>query len=93
MKKIDFTKFKLLDIDGKELTQNKDDIPVYKWLANTIYFMTTSIDIAQIAQKINNGEEVELRDQELEAIITIIESDKFNYLPFVKRQLLQFLSS
>lgn len=89
MKKINFSELEILDIDWKEI-----ELPftINKIIANAIYQMTSSLDLVEIAKKINNWEEVELRDTDIEEIKTIINWKEFLYYPVIKRQIIDFIS-
>jgi len=90
--KINFKDLTLLDIEWKEVKQTKEELPVYKMIANAIFMHSMDIELSDISKRIYAWEEVELREKEIEEIIGIIKSDKFPVIPMVKRCVIDFLS-
>ena len=88
MKKIDFSKIEVKDIDGKPYMIAKkvgDDIvkeqyDFAKVLGNGLFYQGQDIRLAEIGHKIYHHEEVELTDEEIKSVREFIEK---GFVPFV----------
>jgi len=67
--KIDFTKVVLRDIAGKPVKGQTD---IHKTIANCIYFTARTVDMIDIARKINQGVAVELLEPQIREIINVV---------------------
>ena len=85
--KYNFSEVKIKDIDGKEINNT------HKALANAIYLLTENLDLVEIAQKINRGEEVDLEKAEVETIKQIINEPKAGFFAFVKKAYFDYIDS
>lgn len=82
--KINFSKIKLRDIEGREIKNSK----IHKGIANAIYMFAKNLDLLEIAIKINKGEEVELRESDIAEIETIINSKEAGFMAFARKAIL-----
>jgi len=88
MRKIDFSKIVVKDIEGnpykdRRKTQNGEEIVPYdfaKTLGNGLFYGGKDIHISELGQKIYHHETVTLSDDELEVIRQFIND---NFVPFV----------
>lgn len=102
MKKVDFTKVKIYGINGEEIPlqiAEEDDkgnlktkeTSVCETLGNTLFIQAKTIPLAEIAKRIYNKEEVELRDEDIAEIKEVINGRYFQFAPMVKRQVIDFI--
>ena len=86
MKKIDFSKIVVKDIDGKDymVPVKSGGLVPYdfaKQVGNGLFYMGKDIRISEIGQRIYHHEEGELTDEEITVIREFIDS---NFVPFVR---------
>lgn len=78
MKKIDFSKIVVKDIEGNPYrVQQGKEIVEYdfcKPLGNTLFYTSKDIRLSEIGQKIYHHETVELTDEEIKAVREVINS-------------------
>lgn len=84
MKKVDFSKIVVRDIDGNQYmtTNGKEKVPYdfAKILGNGLFYQGKDIRLAEIGQKMYHHEEVELTDEEVASVREFIEK---GFVPFV----------
>ena len=81
--KIDFSKIQVKDIEGKELT-----LDVSQQLGNMMYLNARDIAVADLGHEIYHKKEVELTDEQAEAVAEFVEN---GFKAFVKREILALL--
>ena len=81
--KIDFSKIQVKDIEGKELT-----LDVSQQLGNMMYLNARDIAVADLGHEIYHKKEVELTDEQAEAVAEFVENC---FKAFVKREILALL--
>ncbi len=78
MKKIDFSKIVVKDIDGKPyMVRQKNELVPYdfaKALGNSLFYTSQDIHLSELGQKIYHHEAVELTDEEIKAVREVINS-------------------
>lgn len=88
--KIDFTEIKLLDIGGKEIPYEKNEI--HKRIAEALYFHSQDLDYVEIGREINKGEEIGLRKKELQYIGSLFSQINTDKIPaFIKKAVKEFI--
>lgn len=88
MKKINFSKIVVLDIDGNQymvpqVKDNKQMLVPYdfaKVLGNGLFYKGQDIHLSELGQKIYHHEEVELTDEDIQNIRKFINE---SFVPFV----------
>lgn len=85
MKTVDFSKATIVDIKGDVIETGEK---IHVLIGEAIYREANSITLAELAKRIYEGKEVELRDSEVQEIKQIIEK---SFIPLFKRQLIQFM--
>ena len=88
--KIDFTKVVLHDLAGKPL---KTQSEVHKTIANTIYFTARSVDLIEVAQAVNKGQEVELSVSQIEEIKNLVNHPQATLAAFAKVAVQKYLDA
>ena len=85
--KVNFSKVKLTDIDGKVIPGAK----IHKTLADVIWKFANSVDLVDIAIAINKGQEVALEKVEIAEIRRLINDPKCGFFTYAKKALFDFL--
>ncbi len=85
--KYNFSEVQAKTLDG---TPVKD---LAKSLANAIYIATKDLSLVKVAQKIHDGEEVELTVPQSEEIKRIIQDEKYGFFAFVQAALIDFIDN
>lgn len=86
--KVNFSKVKLTDIDGKVLPGSG----VHKTLADVLYKFASSVDFVDLAIAINRGQEVALEKVEVVEIRRLINDPKCGFFTYAKKALFDFLN-
>ena len=86
--KYNFSEVRVINVDGAAV----EGATIHKALANAIYNFTTNLDLVETAMLINKGEEVELKDSEVEAIKKVIKDDRAGFLAFAQKTLLDYIA-
>jgi len=87
--KVDFTKIKLVDIEGKELP----GATYHKTIANILYQNTELLDLVEVAMKINKGEEVEISKEQLLEIKRLVNLKQSGVFSFARKTTNDFIDS
>lgn len=85
--KVNFSKIKILDIEGKEAKTSD----IHKSIARIIYNRTQNLDLVEVAMNINKGKEVELRDSEIKEIKRLVNDKQSGLLAFARKAAMDFL--
>jgi hypothetical protein len=85
--KLNFSLLKLNAIDGREL-----DIKIHQSFANAIYSFTKDLGLLEVAKKIYAGEEVEVRDSDINEFNRLISDERVGFLAFVQDALKKFIN-
>lgn len=85
--KLDFSKVKVEAIDGTFLP----DVKVNELVGNLIYNFTKDLGMLNLAQRIYQGGEVELRESDVAEIKRLLNIPQCNFLAFTKKAVLDFL--
>lgn len=98
MKTYDFTKIKLIDLDGVQVDEakeerEKDRIPVYKLLAILLFRHASNYDLIDTAREINKGCPVQLKPAEVKEIRALIKSPNSRIFSFGKKALENYMDS
>lgn len=93
MKKVNFSELVIKDITWseiniKEATQGSFD-KIEKLIWNYLFYWLKNIELSEISKRIYNWEEVELREQDIDVFIQIIEDSKLS--PLFEREIVNFL--
>ena len=92
MKKVNFSELVINDINDEKVIFkdiNWIDEKLEQIIWNVVYNNTKDIELAELSKRIYKGEEIELRDQDINEIKTII-NWKFSWL--VEREIIKFIS-
>lgn len=87
--KVDFTKIKLCDIEGKEIP----DAVFYKTIANILYRQAKTLDLVDLAMQINRGEEVEISGKLLEEVKQIISKPESGIYAYARKAAIVYIDS
>ena len=86
--RVNFTEIKLLNLDGEPIGE------FHKVVAQRIYYSNhPNLDLVEIALKINQGEPVELRDSDLEAIQKIVLDPASGIALFARKAFKDFIEN
>lgn len=85
--KVNFSKVKLLDVEGVLIKGHS----VHKTLADALYKFSKSVDLVDIALKINKGQEVELSLPDIAVIKEVINNPNSGFYTFARKALLDYL--
>jgi len=89
--KVDFTKIKLLDVNGEEA--KPDGLPFHKVIAEKIFYYVSNLDLVEVARQINKGEVVELSKTDLKQIRACVLSEKAGLFAFAQEAFTNFLDN
>ena len=87
MKKYDFKKIVLKDING---TVQKKNI-FHKTIANAMYSYARTVDLVDIAMAINKGKEVELTDAQVKEITGVVNNPQSGIATFARKAFKEFI--
>ena len=87
MKKYDFTKVVLKDIEGAVVKESQ----IHKDVANLIYHNAMTLDLIEVAREINSGMAVELTPAWVKEIRGIILGSKSNLFAFSKKAVSDYM--
>ena len=83
--KINFSLLQFEDLDGNKSKDVQKDV----WRA--INLLTLDMELADIAKSIFKGEEVELSQQQVEAVKIIIKDERAGFFPLAQREILTYI--
>lgn len=87
--KYNFSKIKILDIEGNEIPKSKE---IFKTIANIIYTQShEDLGLVEVAKEIYKGKEVEIDKIEIETIKKIIKWQISFTDAFIKKQVIDFI--
>jgi len=87
--RVDFTKIKLVDIDGNEIVNSS----FHKTIANAVYTHAKTLDLVELAMKINKGKVVEIDKKLLVEVKNIIESPGVGIAAFARKTGVDWIDS
>ncbi len=87
--KVDFTKVKTMDIDGKPIEYEEGD-GLFKFVANTLYRLTEDVDWVNIALEISKGKPVELTKKQIMEIRSLV-TLKNGFFTFARKAIFDYL--
>jgi hypothetical protein len=87
--KINFTEIKLVDVDGQKLPESA----FHKTIANILYQKVQTLDLVDVAMKINKGEEVEVSAAALKEIETVLLDPKSGLWAFARKAVKDYIAS
>ena len=88
--KIDLTKVKTKDIDGKAVKQEKGNV-LYKHIANVMYVKCNNLDLVGIAMNINKGVAVEMEVAQVVELRKLVADPANGLLSFARKAVLDYL--
>ncbi len=88
--KIDLTKIKTKDIDGKVVKQEKGNV-MYKHIANIMYIKCKNLDLVDIAMNINKGVAVEMEVLQVSELRMLVADPANGLLSFARKAVLEYL--
>ena len=93
MKKVNFSNIEIKDIKWNIMLNEWKPLEIYKFIANALYAHWKTIEISELAKRIYEWKEVELRDNEIAEIKSIIlDEQKFNYIELIRREVIKEIS-
>lgn len=90
MAKYNFSKVKVLDIEGNPVKEEPKK-KLHQLLGNTIYLYTKDLALIEVGKKIYHGEEVEIEKAEMEEIKRMIMDERYGFHAFTRKTLLDYI--
>ncbi len=88
--KIDLTKVKTKDIDGKPIKYDEDSMPLHKHIANILYRKARNLDLVDIAMQINQGQAVEMSKADIAEMRSLI-NEQNGVFSFARKAVFEYL--
>lgn len=88
--KVDLTKIKLRDIDGK-VTKFQKGGGIHKTIANILYLKVKDLDLVDIAMQMNSGQSVEMTPTQIKEMRSLIADPATGVFAFVKKAVFDYL--
>lgn len=85
--KLDFSKIKLTELDGKE----HENLDAKRTIANILYRKARNLDLIEVAEQINQGKEVEMRPGDIQELRGLIEDPSNGVFSFVRKATFDYL--
>lgn len=85
--KVNFSKIKLCDIEGKEIKGAN----LHKIIAHLLWQYVRNLDLVETAQLIHKGKPVDLRTSEVKELRALIVDPKSQVMAFAQKAILDFM--
>ena len=84
---INFSKIKLMDIDGKLMPDSK----LHKTIANILYMFAKTVDLADVALDMNRGNSVTLSKKEFGEIRDLVQDPQYGIFTYARKAVLDYM--